>query len=415
MKLRFLLLVLIIFCSTLLPGCWDYEEYEDLIQVSAIGIDFDKESGETTFTVQYIPTTKGVGGGQSSGSSPQKPAVVHSATDKSIYDALSKLQQVIYKKLFYGYLKVLVIGEDAAKHNLVDIIELHDRTPVIRPTSFIIITSGKAEDVISTFDASMIASSSEEIFNLINIGGNVGAAYPVTVQRFTETLAVPGIEATAPRVITVSKKPRPDPKGGTEGNIRHDEEREGDHRVAGIAAFKRDKFIGWLNEQESLGFGWITGKKILAYKVSEKEGKSDKVDTENIIFYRTVRSKGEIKVQTKHGKPVFQVNVKIVADLRKYYSRSGSEFLTPKVISLMEKKLSESIRADIRAALNKGQRQFKSDIFGFGFALYREDTELWRREYEKKWDKIFPALPITINVKAKIINTGTNNRNFVLK
>lgn len=412
MKIRILLPVLIIFFPLLLSGCWDYEEYEDLIQVSAIGIDFDKESRETTLTVQYIPTTKGEGGGQSSGSSSGKKEIVHSVTDKTINDAVAKVQQVIFKKLFYGYLKVVVIGEDAAKNNMMDIIELLDRTPVIRPTSFIAVTSGKAEDAISTFDVSMVASSSEEIYNLINIGGSIGSAYPVTIQRFTEMLAVPGIEATAPRVVTVSKIPQPDAKGGTEGNIRYDEEREGDHRVAGIAAFKGDKFIGWLDERESLGFGWITGKKVPGYKISEG---SEKADTEEILFYRLSNSKGTIKVQIENDKPRFQVDVKVVADLRKYYSNNGSDFLAPKEVSIMEKKLSDSIRSDIKAALKRGQKELKSDIFGFGFALFREDTKLWRTEYEKKWDKIFPDIPITINVKAKIINTGTTNRKLELK
>lgn len=413
MKIKILLLALIILFPVLHSGCWDYEEYEDLIQVSAIGIDFDKESHKTTVSVQYIPTSKGgqAGGNQSSGSS-GKTAVVHSATAETLYEALAKIQQVIYKKLFYGYLKVIIIGEDAAKYNLADIIELHDRTSSIRSNSFIVITSGKAENAISTFDASMVAASSQEIFSLLHVTGSIGAAFPVSLMDFTRMLAVPGVEASAPRVITISKKPRPEAKGGTEGNIRYDEERDGDHRVAGTAAFKGDKFAGWLNEKETLGFGWITGKNIRAYKVSETSGK---INTENMFFYRVGNSKGKIKVRVNKGKPIFQVDVKIVADLRKYYSNNGSEFLTPKEVSVMEKKLSDSIRSDIEAALKKGQKDLKSDIFGFGFALFREDVKLWRTEYETKWDKIFPGIPIKINVQSKIINTGPNIRRLEIR
>lgn len=414
MKLRILLLALIIFFPLVLTGCWDYEEYEDMAQVSAIGIDFNKESRETTLTVQYIPTTKGAktGGGEGSNSSAKNKGIVHSATAKTLYEALTKLQQVTFKKLFYGYLKVFVIGEDAAKYNFLDIMELLDRTPAIRSTTYMAITPGKAEDTISTFDAAMEGTSSEELYNLINLATNTGAAYRVTVQDLTAMLAVPGIEATAPRVVTVSKIPHREAKGGVEGTIRYDEEREGDHRVAGVAAFKGDKFVGWLDEQASLGLGFITGKNLRAYKVSET---SDQADPKDIIYYRLVQSKGNIKVHINKEKPDFQVDVKVVADLRKYYSNKGSGFLTPKEVKVMEKKLADSIRSDMEAALRRGQKELKSDIFGFGFALFRENPKLWRTKYEQKWSNVFPSIPVRINVAAKIINTGTNNRKLQLR
>ena len=392
----------------MLSGCWDYEEYEDFIQVEGLGIDYNKESLETRLTFEYTPTKGQSGKTDSSGSSAQKTQIVHSATDKTLLDAFPKLQQIIYKKLFFGYLKVIVISEEAAKYNMANIIEWVDRTPVLRSTVLLVITSGTAEETLSTLDVASLESSSKEIFSLINLSESTGAAYPVSVHNLTQMMTIPGIEATVPRDITVSKKNEPDAKGGIEGNIKYDIERDGDHRVAGLAAFKGDKFIGWLDEKESHGFGWITGKKITTYKVSEES-----TDTENVLYFRVIKSKSKIKVQIDKDKPEFQVNVKVNADIRKYYSNQGSDdFLSIKEISDMEKKLSESIRSDIEAALKRGQKELKSDVFGFGFALFREDPQLWRTEFEGKWDDLYPDLSIKINVEAKIINTGTGNRRF---
>lgn len=411
MKIKIIILAFILLLPIIQTGCWDYEEYEDMAQVSAVGIDFDKKSGKATFTVQYIPTSKSEKGGTSGGPS-KKMDITYAATANTLYEALGKIQQVTFKKLFYGYLKVIVIGEDAAKHNMLDLAELHDRTPAIRSTTYLAFTTGKAEDAVTTYDAAMEGSTSEEIHSLIKIANSGGVAYVVSIQDFIRMLAIPGIEATAPRVITVSNTPKPEAKGGTEGNIKFDEERSGDHRVGGMAAFKGDKLVGWLNEKEALGFGWITGKKLRSYKVSEKSGKAG---SEDILFYRISKSQGKIKVKLDNDQPDFQVNVKVVADLRKYYGNKGPDFLNPEEVTLMENKLSESIRSDIEAALMKGQKKLKSDIFGFGFSLFRKDWKLWRTEYEKKWDEIFPEMPVTINVQAKIINTGTNNRRLYLK
>jgi len=409
LRIKILLTAFLILFPLVLSGCWDYEEYEDLIQVEGLGIDYDKESREIRLTFEYTPTTTGqTGKTDSSGSSAQKTQIVHSATDETLLDILPKLQQVIYKKIFFGYLKVIVISEEAAKYNMANIIIWLDRTPVLRSTVLMVVTPGTAEETLSTLDAGNLETSSKEIFNIINLSQLTGAAYPVSVHDLAQMMTIPGIEATVPRVITVSKKNKPDAKGGIEGNIKYDIEREGDHRVAGLAAFKGDKFAGWMDEKECLGFGWITGKKITTYKVSEES-----TDTENVLYFRVIKSKSKIKVQIDKDKPEFQVNVKVNADIRKYYSNQGSDdFLSIKEISDMEKKLSDSIRSDIEAALKRGQKELKSDIFGFGFALFRKDPKLWRTEFEGKWDDLYPDLSIKINVEAKIINTGTSNRKF---
>jgi spore germination protein KC len=73
----------------------------------------------------------------------------------------------------------------------------------------------------------------------------------------------------------------------------------------------------------------------------------------------------------------------------------------------MEAKLADNVRSEIKAALKKGQKELKTDIFGFGFALYRKYPRLWHKEYEKKWQDLFPDVTINIDVRAKILNTGT--------
>ncbi|KZL90775.1 hypothetical protein CLMAG_36860 [Clostridium magnum DSM 2767] len=100
--------------------------------------------------------------------------------------------------------------------------------------------------------------------------------------------------------------------------------------------------------------------------------------------------------------------------MRKYYTGEGSTYLTPDIIRSMEKKLENSIKSDVMAAIEKGQKEFKSDIFGFGFNLYRQHPREWHKDYEKIWDDIFPDIPIKVNIDAKINNTGTNIRKFFL-
>lgn len=415
MKKIIVLFILSILMIITLSGCWDYSEYEGMAQIIATGVDYNKETHETTVTLQYIPTSKAgkSKGAESSGSATSKNGIVNSATDKNFYGALSKLQQVIVKKMFYGYMKVFIVGEDAAKYNMLDLIEFFDRTPSVRQTTLIMITSGKAERVVSIDDPSGITSTGEQIYNQINAAGSTGAVFPVTMQDFAAMLAIGGLEATASRIIsTGDKSQEPIAEGGTHGNVRFDDTIKGDIMASGMAAFKGDKFIGWLNDKESMGLGWITGKKILAYKYSQV---SENNNTEDMLYFRIDGSKSKIKITINNNTPVIHVNIKAIADLRKYYLKKGSEFFTPEEINSMEKKLSNSIRSDAEAALEKGQKEFEADIFGFGFQFFRKYPSLWQREYEKKWQDIFPDIPVYVNVESKIINTGTNIKKFILK
>ncbi|AKL94683.1 spore germination protein KC [Clostridium aceticum] len=399
MKKKHTFLALLIFFLLILQGCWDYIEYENMIQLATLGIDYNKDSNEITVTIQYIPITKQDSNEEASQGSSTQNGVIYSITDNTIFGALSKLRDRTSKYLFWGYLKVIVVGEEAAKHIMVDLIEFFNRTPAIRDTTYLVIASGKAEDTINTFDVNHPIPSSEQIYNSIVLSKDTGVIFPVSIQDFTAMLAVPGIQATAPRIITV------DPKLQLEKN-------EAAQRPSNLAVFKKGEFVGWLNEKESFGFSWITGKDTRAYKVSEE---SNTTDLQDILYYHIDRSNSKVSAEIDNGKPVINIAVKVNAELRKYYSSKGSNILLPEDINIMEMKLSESIHSDIEAALKKSQKELQSDIFGFGFAFYRKHTRLWQTELEDQWEDVFPDIDVNVKVDAKVENTDQNIRSLIIK
>jgi len=409
MKKRLLLLLVYLALALTLPGCWDYVEYENITQVIGMGIDYDSKTQETTISIQFPALKKRTGGSETTAPSQW---IVQSATEKTFYGALTKLQETVPNRLFLGYLKVIIIGEEAAKYNLMDTIDYFDRTPSLRSSANIVIAAGKAEDVLKTIRPDRGRPASDEIHTLIHGSTESGAAYPVTVNDFIQMLAIGGWEATAPRVSSVAAKAQQeDTKGGTQESIRANEERIGSQRVAGLAAFKGDKFVGWLNEKESMGVGWITGKKMHAYKVSEPAGG---VGAEE-LYYHVTDSNSKIKVRLVNGLPIIDVDVKVVADLKKYSRGEGADFLSAEAVSDAEKKLTDNIRSDIDAALIRGQKELNTDIFGFGFAFFREYPGLWQDKYEAQWANIFPCIPINVTVHAKVINTGSNISKLIIR
>ena len=138
-------------------------------------------------------------------------------------------------------------------------------------------------------------------------------------------------------------------------------------------------------------------------------------DNNNCIYYYIKNSKSSISVDAGNEKPLITIKVNLIAELRKNSNDTQSNILLTEELKELETKLNESIRSDIEAALKKCQKELKTDVFGFGFALFRKNPKLWNEEYEKNWDKIYPELPVTIEVDSKINSTGTNIRKFIVK
>jgi len=414
-KLAFLLAQFIILFF--LSGCWDYVEYENIAMISATGVDFNPESKEITVTLQYlVPGSKSSVSKEDKSKTSSSMGKVLSATDITMVDALAKIQQCIGKNLFYGYEQVIVVSESAAKNIMGDIIGFLDRTPEVRATTYLIVTSDKAEDVIGTFDPDITVPTGRNIHDLTKISNNTGNSFAISLNEFSKMLSIGGIEPVAPRVFTIIYD-KPDKKEyeditskESQKSVKFIESKEGHHKVEGLAVFRGRNFAGWMDAKESKGWSWITGKSLKTYESTKSSGESD---VTKIFYFRITKSRSKINAQMENGNPAVHIDIKAEADLRK--SSIESDVFTPDIVNSMEKVLSDSIYSDVEAAIKKAQKELKSDIFGFGYSLYKDNPKLWHSTYEKKWEELFPDIPVSINVDAKVIGTGTSIRRFIFK
>jgi spore germination protein KC len=400
-------------------GCWDYMEYEQMTQIYALGIDLNAESKVVTVTLQFIQITKSTGGKAGE----TNKGTVFSASGITLMDALTKLQQASPNKLFFGYLQVLVISEDAAKYLINDLIVFFDRTPGIRNSVGIIIVPGKAEGILATTDPNSVTSSGKKIRMLLESSKNNGNTYFVTLHDFLQMMVKEGVEPVAPRILTTAPfDSSGQDSGGTRNDVRFAVQNNGNLLAGGMAVFKKAKFVGWLNDKETMGLNWILGNKIMTYKSSDTDKISANknmddlplyADLDKTSYFYITKSGSKIKIKIENNKPVVYLEVKVVASLRKHY-RSKDDYINSDVINTVEQKIERSINSDIMATLDKGH-EYNSDIFGFGFNFYRQHPKEWHKYYKDVWDEIFPYIPVEVNVQAKISNTGTNIKKFQIK
>ncbi len=427
MRIKIVIIMLITVLLSSSCGCWDYKEYEELAMVSALGFDTDGTTRQVTVTVEYL--LPGGNSSQATGGSAKTTtdSTAVKATGMSIDDALVKIQQVTGRKLFFGYMQEIVIGENAAKQITKDIIGYIDRTPNIRTSAYLAIAQGKAEDVLSTADPNVNVPTSKNIHNLIDQSLNSGSAFPVTIQSFEEELAISGEEPVAPE-ITVEEMNQSqsgtssstssgnsfDNSGNSinEGAVELNIPTNGYYKIDGMAVFQSDKLVGWLKGNECKGLGWIYNQELNPYEIVKTSSENNVMNT---LIFRVTNSNCKIKIELENGKPVVYINAYVESDLRKFSNNIKADFLTPDVIDLLEKGLADNVRNDITSAIEKGQKELKTDIFNIGFNFFRQYPELWHSKYEKNWTQIFPTLKVNVNVEAKVIDTGTSIRKFSIK
>jgi spore germination protein KC len=56
--------------------------------------------------------------------------------------------------------------------------------------------------------------------------------------------------------------------------------------------------------------------------------------------------------------------------------------------------------------VDSAQKEYQSDILGFGQQVYKKYPKEWNSRYKKNWDKEFPEVKVAINSKVFVRRIG---------
>jgi spore germination protein KC len=176
-------------------------------------------------------------------------------------------------------------------------------------------------------------------------------------------------------------------------------------KYTGLGAFKKDKLAGWLDEDESKGYNYITDN------VKNTIGYAD-YDSKVKITYEILNAKSRTKVYFLENKPAIDVEIKIKQNIgivegefdvsAEENKQVLNEISASRVKSLCEK------------ALNKAQNELKTDIFGFGEAIHRKYPKVWEK-FKDDWNDKFTDLPVNITVEAETNQLGQITKPLFMK
>ncbi|MEK4485867.1 Ger(x)C family spore germination protein [Psychrobacillus sp. FSL H8-0484] len=388
-KCMFVLLILSLF----LTGCWDRRELNELAITLAIGI--DKVEDEYQVTAQVVVPSEVSMKGNMGGTT----VALYTASGETVYEAIRKMTKDTPRKVYPGHLRMLVIGEELAQEGISESLEFVARDWEFRSDFYVVVAKDIAAAEVLNVTTDIESIPANKMFNSLKMSEKAWAGTTgVTLDELIADLTSEGKGAVLTGIEVTG-----DPKiGSSKQNV---ETIAPTTRIKynNLAVFKEDKLVGWLTEKESKGYSDITNSvKTTVSSIScPKEGKA----TIEVIKLNT-----DVKGNINKGKPEVDINIKGEGNVGAVECKINlTEVGT---MDELEKIYEKEVKEIINETLNSLQKQYKTDIFGFGEAIHRSNPKEWNK-IKENWDEEFSNLTVNVKVDMKLRRTGTLTSPFL--
>ncbi|MEK4715576.1 Ger(x)C family spore germination protein [Sporosarcina sp. FSL K6-5500] len=390
-KYTFVLLIL----SLVLTGCWDRRELNEIAITLALGI--DKVDEEFQLTAQVVVPSE-VSMKQSSGRS---TVTLFQATGETIFEAFRKMTIDSPRKIYPGHLRMLVIGEELAKAGVGESLDLLSRDWELRSDFYVVVAKDKTAAEILNVTTPIESIPANKMFNTLKTSEeNWAVTKGVTLDELLGDLITDGKDAVLTGIQVFGNQEVGSSKQNVE-SITPAAQIQYDY----LAVFRQDKLVGWLNESESKGYNYIIDsvKSTVASISCPEEGK---------VSIEVINSKSELKGKINKGEPEVNVTIEVEGNVGEV--ECHIDMKDTKTIDALEKSYEKELKEIVHQTIETVQKQYKTDIFGFGQAIHRSNPKTWKK-IKNQWDEIFPELTVNVEVDMEIYHTGTVSNSFLQK
>lgn len=394
MKRRALLIGVLILIQIIVTGCWSRKELNDL--AIAVGIGLDKVGDQYQVSAQVVLPSQIAG---SRGGSPQSPVNLYKATGKTVYEALRKMTTVSPRSIYISHLRILVLGEDLAREGIGDVLDFFSRDTEARNDYFIVVAkNAKAADALRIL-TNLEKIPAVRLFSSLETSEKLWApTSTVTLGTLITELITKGKDPVLTGVVIEGNIP----VGETSKNVETVDSPT-QLKYSGLAVFKGDKLIGWLNQEESKVYNYLTNKVKKTVSYIQCPG-GEKVSL------AITKARSQMKNSIHNNKPEIHINQYLEADIGEVQCKD-LDLTDPNTIAELEQIASEKVLKLFQTTIKKTQQEYKSDIFGFGEVIRRSDPQVWKR-LRDDWDKLFVNVPVSVKTDIKIQQLGKVSNSF---
>ncbi|WML51715.1 Ger(x)C family spore germination protein [Neobacillus sp. PS3-12] len=382
--------LILVFSLFFLTGCWDRMELNDLAIELGWGLDQAKKN-KVQISAQFIIPSK-IGLGQTGRSGSGKTVFIESGTGKDTLSAVENMQKKLSREVFRGHRRVIVIGEKLARRGLASILDTYSRDPDIRlRTDMLIVKGSTAKDFLEA------SYPLEDIpaLGALKEHNQVGGLGDTSLLNFIIASMSEGITPVLPviELIPSSKKQeRKSIKG---------------FQMAGLAIFNKDlKLIGTLNINESKNYLWLINR------LTKQSITVDVPQGNGIASLSLLKMNSKIKPIIQ-GKTV-KCNIVLsgVGSIRE--NNTNLDLTQSKSLTRLQHILEKKAEKQALQTIGKVQKQYGTDIFGFGEVIHQKYPSQWKG-LKKNWASHFRKAEVSVQANLTIRRVGLTGPSLQLK
>ncbi|MGE5580291.1 MAG: Ger(x)C family spore germination protein [Bacillota bacterium] len=423
--------MVIVMLAASTSGCWDREELDEVGIVGAIGLDKGGD-GQVIVSLEVV-NPKALASAQTMGgdSAPVVAVVLRDQAD-TISSAIRNAQRRLPRTLTMGQVSSIIVGQSLAREGIGQYLDFVLRDARIR-NSAVLATCDTGSGLLQRPLIEPIPS--RVLLALSNTALAGGKTVRTTINEFTVKLAEPGIEPVTLHTAGRKTKDIQVKRQGEEvkqtdkavmleqpieANVDIEGELPPDSPVlnplkeaasgesvpgmtidVGVAAYKGDKLVGLLDGAEARGYLWLSGDlREASVEVPDPFGSGKMVGLD------VVRANSSIKPIFEGGPEGIKMHAEIHVDLEAAQFQLATDLRKTGIIDALEQSLDALVTREIRATLERVQKEFKSDIYGFGYEVYKSNPDLWAT-MEHTWnDEVFPNVEVELDVVTRVRAPG---------
>jgi spore germination protein KC len=420
-RVRRLAALIVLTLLPLMSGCWGRQEIEDFAFVTMAGVDLGPNPGEVVLTV-HIATPSAIAG--TGVMTDERRLSIVSSTGPTVGAASENLAEMLPRRITWAHSTVIAIGEEYARAGIAGLIDFLARAESTRETAVLVVVKGGTASDLMNVEHGLEQMPSAAVLDVVRNGAYMTSTSVVsTVNDVLKLLETPGIDVTMARIqvrpleVAVERSTgSPDAQERSAGpagapkqsmDVTGAQERSMNapgvlKRAAllraveadGVAVFRGDQLVGWLNRDQSRGLQWLRGKVASAVVLVTSPG-----DAQTTVSMRARSARTQVSTVMTGGRPVVSVEAEIVATIGDSEKPPGSD--DPEGTRGLKTALEFVVQSEVAAVIDETARRLQSDIFSFGTALYRTDPRGWI-QLESQWSNLLPLIEVSIDIQARL-------------
>ena len=378
---------LFLVAALLLTGCGNYRELNDLAITTGIAFDIKDDQ----YIVSYMIANSNKAETDSKDS--ETKITVYEGKGNTISSAYMDLNSKNPKIPYIGHLEVVIISEDLAKKGILEALDFLIRNPESRKEFYIVLSKNVEAGTLLKTLAPLESFPSQNIAGIIK--SNKDEQSTIVMQKYSDVITNMIDEGVEPIINGIELDGNKE-----EGQMQESLEKatpSATIKIDTIGIFKKDKLLGWSTHDETVGINIInnsTGFVLLETKCDDKYMTSTLKDikTEPVITFE---------------KNIPKIKLKIKADGAILEMQCKRNLEETKIMKELENEFNEKLKSIIDETIYMAQKKYKSDIFGFGNYIYKNNLKKWNIIKDKWNNEIFPEIKIDTEIKINLNNKGS--------